>query len=447
MRTTELTINLVLNKQRKNRNGETPIYLRLMFHGERKLIQTGVTIPEGQWDAKSQSIRSTHPNFSELNRKLSDLKRKYTDIRDGFIKRGIDYSVSDVVNGDKVKTGLSDELSDVLESMIKHKGLSHNTAMAYKASVRRLGEAGVFRLSDVSPDKVQGLCKRLKSNELSDSSVNVTMACLGSLWKYGVDLGICEGYLFSRFKSWKKYKINQKHRSLPKEVIDNLLSYFLSQCVSADGFEGVWWYTVDGYNQLMNRNSELFALAACLIGYYCRGLAFCDLVRIKSENISVIDCNGVSYYRISGLHRKKTNVVIPDIYIKVTDDVMPLFHCYIDTMNERDGYFLPVLQNNDMTYRYGRDEKKISEATGTVSVCVNKKLRQVMEKLGYESTGISYYCFRHSVASHYMASNGNPVYLATMMARSVSGIFRYVRSIESAEDLIRESSKIYSSII
>ena len=70
-----------------------------------------------------------------------------------------------------------------------------------------------------------------------------------------------------------------------------------------------------------------------------------------------------------------------------------------------------------------------------------------MEKLGYESTGISYYCFRHSVASHYMASNGNPVYLATMMARSVSGIFRYVRSIESAEDLIRESSKIYSSII
>lgn len=445
MRSSSVLINLVLNRQRKNQNGQMPVYLRLTFKGERKLLHTNVYVPENQWDTKTQTVKPTYKGFSELNQTLYSIKQKYILIRDSFIKRGIPYTVSDLVGGDTVKAGLSDNLLDILESMSMHKGLSHNTVMAYRASVRRLNEAGVYRLSEVSPDSVQGLCKRLKGNDLSDSSVNVTMACLGSLWKYGVDLGLCEGYLFSRFKHWKKYRINQKHRSLPKEVIDNLLSYFLSQCVSADGLEGAWWYTIEGYKQLMNRNSELFALAACLIGYYCRGLAFCDLVRIKSEHISVIDRNGVSYYRISGLHRKKTNVVIPDIYIKVTDDVMPLFHCYIDTMNERDGYFLPVLQNNDMTYKYGRDEKKISEATGTCSVVVNKKLRQVMEKLGYESTGISYYCFRHSVASHYMASNGNPVYLATMMARSVSGIFRYVRSIESAEDLIRESTKIYSS--
>ena len=441
MRTTELTINLVLNKQRKNRNGETPIYLRLMFHGERKLIQTGVAIPEGQWDAKSQSIRSTHPNFSELNRKLSDLKRKYTDIRDGFIRRGIDYSVSDVVNGDRVKSGTSTVLVDVLESMIRHKGLSHNTAMAYRAATRRLGEAGVFKLGDISPDGVQGLCKRLKSNELSDSSVNVTMACLGSLWKYGVDLGICEGYLFSRFKSWKKYKIAENKISLTQTEMDTLLSYFLKHSVQADGIEGVWWYTDEAYMALMNRNSELFALACFLLSYQLQGIAFCDLVRIKSENIKIADVDGVRYYQFTGLKRKKTNRVIKDIFVEITYEVNPLFHIFYETMDKRDGYFLPVLQNNDLKYNYDT-EKKITEATGTYSVVVNKCLREVFKRLDITEDA-TFYSARHSFATNYILEGGNPIYLAELMGRSVNNIFRYVTGLTSYEQNIKERSRVF----
>ena len=441
MRTTELTINLVLNKQRKNRNGETPVYLRLMFHGERKLIQTGVTIPEGQWDAKSQSIRSTHPNFSELNRKLSDLKRKYTDIRDGFIKRGIDYSVSDVVNGDKVKSGTSTVLVDVLESMIRHKGLSHNTAMAYRASVRRLGEAGVFKLGDISPDGVQGLCKRLKSNELSDSSVNVTMACLGSLWRYGVDLGICEGYLFSRFKSWKKYKIAENKISLTQTEMDTLLSYFLKQSVQADGIEGVWWYTDEAYKALMNRNSELFALACFLLSYHLQGLAFADLARIKSENVKIADVDGVRYYQFTGLKRKKTNKEIKDIFVEITDEVNPLFHIFYETMDKREGYFLPILQNNDLRYNYD-SEKKITEATGTCSVVINKNLTEVFKRLNITEDA-TFYSARHSFATNYILEGGNPIYLAELMGRSVNNIFRYVTGLTSYEQNIKERSRVF----
>lgn len=414
-----------------------------MFKGERKNIKTGVYVPENQWDTKRQCVKSTFSGFSELNETLFEIKRKYTAIRDAFIKRGVPYTVADIASGDRARTGMSDGLYDVLESMAAHKGLSHNTAMAYRASVRRLGEAGVSCLSDVSPDSVQGLCKRLKSNGLSDSSVNVTMACLGSLWKYGVDLGLCEGYLFSRFKSWKKYRIKQKHRSIPKETIDSLLSYYLNQTVMADAMEGTWWYTPDGYAALMNRNSKVFAVAACLMGYYCRGLAFCDLVRIRKENVSVETVGKKEYYRISGLQRKKTNAVIQDIYIEISDEIRALFKCYIDTVDLRDGWLLPVLQNNEGSYRYD-NAKKVSEATGSASVIVNKKLREVFDELGYDSDDISYYCFRHSFASHYMANpDSNPVYLATMMGRNVSGIFRYVRSIESAEDMIRETEKIF----
>jgi len=441
MRTNELTINLVLNKQRKNRNGETPIYLRLLYKGSRKLIKTDVSVPEIQWDSKRQCVKSTYPNFSELNQKLNDIRQKYTSIRDGFIRRGINYTVADVVDGDRVKTGISDELSDVLESMIKHKGLSHNTVMAYKASVRRLGEAGVFRLSDVSPDKVQGLCKRLKSNELSDSSVNVTVACLGSLWRYGVDLGICEGYLFSRFKSWKKYKIAENKISLTQTEMDTLLSYYLKQSVQADGIEGVWWYTDEAYRDLMNRNSELFALAAFLLSYHLQGLAFADLARIKSENIKIADVDGLKYYQFTGLKRKKTNKEIKDIFVEITDEVNPLFHIFYETMDKREGYFLPILQNNDLRYHYDT-EKKITEATGTYSVVVNKSLTEVFKRLNITEDA-TFYSARHSFATNYILSGGNPIYLAELMGRSVNGIFRYVTGLTSYEQNIKERSRVF----
>lgn len=441
MRTNELTINLVLNKQRKNRNGETPIYLRLLYKGSRKLIKTDVSVPEIQWDSKRQCVKSTHPNFSELNQKLNDIRQKYTSIRDGFIRRGINYTVADVVDGDRVKTGLSDELSDVLESMIKHKGLSHNTAMAYRASVRRLGEAGVFRLSDVSPDKVQGLCKRLKSNELSDSSVNVTVACLGSLWRYGVDLGICEGYLFSRFKSWKKYKIAENKISLSQTEMDTLLGYFLKQSVQADGIEGVWWYTDEAYKALMNRNSELFALAAFLLSYQLQGIAFCDLVRIKSENIKIADVDGLKYYQFTGLKRKKTNKEIKDIFVEITDEVNPLFHIFYETMDKREGYFLPVLQNNSMDYHYDTG-KKVAEASGSCSVVINKNLTEVFKRLDITEDA-TFYSARHSFATHYIENKGNPVILAELMGRSVNNIFRYVSGLTSAEHNIKERSRVF----
>ncbi len=96
---------------------------------------------------------------------------------------------------------------------------------------------------------------------------------------------------------------------------------------------------------------------------------------------------------------------------------------------------------------YGYSTKKqISEATGSCSVVLNKKLREVLGELGYDTEDVSYYSFRHSFASHYMANpDSNPIYLATMMARSVNGIFRYVRSIESATDMIRERNKVYGT--
>lgn len=442
MKTSQATINLVLNKQRPNKQGLMPVVLRVSWSKKRATKQTGIYVADNQWDAKKQAVKMSVPECGTLNQRLFEIKSEAIKRLNMLVASGRSYTADDIISDRKVTNACS-LLSELLEDMISFKGLSHNTAMAYRASVRRLSEAGIEKLSDISPEGVQGLCKRLKGNGLSDSSVNSTMACLGSIWKFGVDRGYCEGYLFSRFRHWKKYRIGENKVSLSQSDMETLLSYFLNQSVDADGFEGIWWYKKSAYIDLMNRNSELFALCCFLLCYHLQGLAFADLVRIKSENIKIADVDGVRYYQFTGLKRKKTNKVIKDIFVEITDEVNPLFHIFYDTMDKRDGYFLPVLQNNELRYNYGNDAKKIAEATGTCSVNVNKCLRSVFAKLDLDVEGATFYTARHTFATHYMMNGGNPVLLAELMGRSVNGIFRYVTGLTSNEQNIKERNRVF----
>lgn len=442
MKTSQATINLVLNKQRPNKQGLMPIVLRVAWLKKRATKQTGIYVDEKQWDSKSQQVKPTVQDFGTLNQNLFEIKSEAIKRLNALIAAGRPYTVDDVLSTRKI-TDASSTLTELLDDLIVFKGLSHNTAMAYRASVRRLSEAGVNLLSDISPEGVQGLCKRLKGNGLSDSSINSTMACLGSIWKFGVDRGYCEGYIFSRYQYWKKFKISENKVSLTKSEMDTLLSYYLKQSVQADGLEGVWWYTNDAYLALMNRNSELFALCCFLLSYQLQGMAFADLVRIKSENIKIADVDGVRYYQFTGLKRKKTNKVIKDIFVEITDEVNPLFHIFYDTMDKREGYFLPVLQNNELSYHYDT-EKKITEATGGCSVVVNKGLKSVFGKLDFDvDDDVTFYTARHTFATHYILNGGNPVLLAELMGRSVNNIFRYVTGLTSVEHNIRERSRVF----
>lgn len=440
MKTTQATVNLVLNTQRKNKAGLCPVVLRIFWKG-RKDRQTGVYISENQWDSKHQSVKPSHSEAGTLNLRLQELKNGVIQRRNALSAKGLDYSIDDLLSEKPVL--MRDDLAGVLNAMSVEKGLSQNTVSAYGAVLNRLRSVGVEHLHDVDCDSVQGLCKRLKGRGWSDSTINLTVTCLGSLWKFGESKGLCEGYLFEKFSFWKKYRIAEKKRSVSEHDMGLILSDFLNRCVMVDALAGEWRYCAWVEAELLNRNSELFAQCCFLLSYYMQGLAFADLVRLRSEDISVV-CkgDGKEYYRVKGFQRKKTNVAIDEIVVEVTDDVMPLFHCYLETMGERQGYFLPVMQNSKGAYCYDT-EKKVSEAIGSCSAVVNRNLRKMFDRLGLDSEGISFYSARHSFATHYIMHGGNPVYLAEMMGRSVNGIFRYVAGLTSVEKVIEERKKVF----
>ena len=57
MKTSQATINLVLNKQRPNKQGLMPVVLRVAWSKKRATKQTGIYIADNQWDAKNQPTR------------------------------------------------------------------------------------------------------------------------------------------------------------------------------------------------------------------------------------------------------------------------------------------------------------------------------------------------------------------------------------------------------
>ena len=439
MKTTQATVNLVLNEQRKNKDGLCPVVLRLFWKG-RKDRNTGVYIPKSQWLLKEQCVKPTHPQAGTLNMRLAEIKNAVIQRRNLLVAKGLDYTIDDLLSEKEVLSDAS-TFASVLGGMVSDKGLSQNTVMAYRASLRRLSSfyGDGFRLSALTSDNLQGFCKDMARRGMSDSTINVTMACVASVFGYASAKGLDVEHPSAKFKYWKKFKIADEHRSLSKADIERLLGWFLRESVSVDLVKGEWSYLESAARDLSNRNSKLFAVCCGLMCYYLTGIAFCDLVRIKSENISLVEVKGKEYYHINGLKRKKTNAEIKGLIVECTDDTMPLFQYFIWTMEKRENYLLPVLGG----YGY-KGDKQISEAIGSCSTVVNKRLKEVFAELGIKVKGnVSYYLFRHTVAKHLYDSGVSPYDISVLMARSVNGITRYIQTISSEDEIIRERKKLF----
>ena len=92
MKTTQATVNLVLNEQRKNKDGLCPVVLRIFWKG-RKDRQTGIYIPKSQWLLKEQCVKPTHPQAGTLNMRLAEIKNAVIQRRNLLVAKGLDDSV------------------------------------------------------------------------------------------------------------------------------------------------------------------------------------------------------------------------------------------------------------------------------------------------------------------------------------------------------------------
>ena len=74
-----LTFHFNLINSKKRKNGEIPIYLRIMSQRKYRLISTGLTVEEKHWNENSERVRKTHPNSNVYNVELEKFLIKAKD--------------------------------------------------------------------------------------------------------------------------------------------------------------------------------------------------------------------------------------------------------------------------------------------------------------------------------------------------------------------------------
>ena len=83
-----ITIAFWLFKARKNKRGESPIYLRISHHNNRKSISTGYAILPERWDSKGFRIKGTQEDAKAINSYIQQTQSKLISLYNEMLKEG-----------------------------------------------------------------------------------------------------------------------------------------------------------------------------------------------------------------------------------------------------------------------------------------------------------------------------------------------------------------------
>lgn len=416
MRTTTATLGVIL-LDKPTKSGTYPIVIRAFWHG-RAEKRTGISIPRNMWSDHTSSIKPSYPNAAKLN---SVIQRMYTEALNRKIElesKGPLKDVRDIFKEDPIS---DTNYFTLLSGMIKDRSLSLGSEYKYIASYndlcKFLGEK-TFEITILNQDRLMSYAKWMKNKGLMNSTIIERLYNICAVWQYAINNELVDAGLnpFRKFNPRKVYKSDETKRAIEyKEYrgIESILSNYINSNIRDMAPFGKW-------------TTNEYALAVFVMGYLFGGLAFVDMIKLRKSQVITKRIGNGTYYLLNDVVRQKTNRPVPIIFKKDMISA-PLMEYYLSAPGE---WLIP---SNCHTGNPVTDRKHLY----SIEKSVNLHLRK--------ATGldITYYVCRHSYASHYMFSEGsNPVCLATMMGRSVNGIFRYVKTLTSDEEIIKERMRM-----
>lgn len=469
MKTETAIIRLAQIKARHDSRGNCKIVVRVQYKG-RKEFYTTVAVPVQMWDDKTERVKAKYPNATTINAYLEDLKQRVVNAKMEYERTDIPYTAQMLINVLKVscqQTKKFESLSvkSLIAEIVDYKQLKHNTEKNYRLALQKIVEAyqQMYLRKSVDEDAIliteldEHFC-RCFAKSMNDagnkaSTIHLMMSKISALWKFAIERhGLSsDAFPFRAFKYWEEYRASFPKKSIFQNCISVMEGYWQELCLIIDYLDPFnFEYKPTAYERLQRRHTKEFALTAYLLGYHFQGLSFRDLATLRSDQIVLAKTKqGDEYYKITGVKRAKTDEPVP-IVVERNPMTAALIEIYLQTANRRDGFFLPICQNAMGEYNYDT-EKKLSTAMVSVESVLNRKLREVCGDINAKyneeriPSNISYYSSRHSFATHYMQGVGAKAEnLATMMGRSVSGIFNYVRELTEDDDILAERKKIYN---
>lgn len=347
-----MKVKLILWKHNTLKDGTHPIKLKVTTTNEGKTIEkyhlTGCYSKPDHWDEKNRLANSKHPNMQSVNFKLSTL---ILDTQNQAIK-------DDDVNIFKVGGGnIVTYWEKILKEIkVKHSALYYNGMHSVKEKFKAFGENLTFQ--------------RLKSSDIRDfetylinlgngkNTIHHNLKRLKFITGLAVKDGIME-YHKNPFLHIKLESATTKKSRLPYEKIVAIKNLELTEGSQI-------WHI---------RNYWLFS-------FYCAGIRFGDLCRLKKTNIKKVGKQSRLIYTMNKTTKNRNIFLIPE--------AVEILNLYKDNKSE---YLFGIIP------KISEDKFKAQTQISRENASANKYLKK-LDSLIISDIKLTFHSSRHSFADY-----------------------------------------------
>lgn len=453
MKTSTATIRLVQKLNRKNKNGEYPIYLVVCFHGRLEKA-CGISCLEKYWDKRNECVRKSCPNAAVLNKMLFDIKQKVISRKNEYELNNRVYTPSMLLSDNNSDTSISlnsNVYKDIMEYMIVEKRMGKSTTLSHRYAYSKLVE--FFGRDNFLIDEINlGLIKDFADwLNVGDCTKHWLLLRVGAIWNYAVLKRLVDYYAnpFREF-NLSKYKIGQRDYFIDAINIKKLMDYFLDLVIERNGSR--WSYREGALERLHSRTSYEFGIMWFLLCYKLNGSAPVEIGLLRCENCERIMINGEDYWKVE-FKRQKTKSVVNVRWKRDIFSIIALEHFMGMSKN---GMVYPICSDAILstsnidrmiksTQRYAT--KAIEAVRRAFKVINEETIRSNVEKGLNEPLvdvdKVVMYTARHSLANHLLNDpNVSVRELASILSRSPNTISQYIHELSKDVEIASVASSM-----
>lgn len=401
------TVQTILRTQKTNKQGEHPIYLRILKDRKARFISTGFYATPAQWDNKLNQPKRKHPFYHEILLTIEAKKKECLHLLMQADSEDTDLSSEQLkVHLQKkkpVKMMVLEYFNQVFQQLKENQKLG--TAEVFKNTrnvLTSFRKGADFSFSDITPaflGKFEDYCIN-RGNKLTTRSVYmrtfqrlVNMAKAEDMVKK--DFDPFNAYGLTKFRNPKTRK-----RAVPKEDIHRIREYA----------------TEPGTQLFHSQQYFMFS-------YYNRGINFNDMARLKWSDVQY---GRLHYTRTKSKQQYSIGLLEP------AQEILAYYkeHYYAG----QDSYIFPILNPNFPT------EVSIRNRIKKVLRLVNKDMKSIAEAIGMEELNITSYVARHSYATA-LKKSGQPIGVISQALGHTSEKTTQIYLDSFDNDILDEASK------
>lgn len=366
----EVLTKVTLRNDRVDANGEREIRIRLTLYKEQKYLAIGYKSSNEHWDFENNAPAISHPQYKKISREIED-KIEDIEFEVKLLKKsGHEFiSLADLIarvkksNKPVVAAKLYAFTQSIIDDLNSQDKIGYANTFEYLMEYvlkHAFGEKDKAFVSFTKAD-FEALENYLIGQQLKETSMSAYLRTFYRIWNLAIAAGMCSKEHHPkkhiRFKPYKKYKTSKR-------------------AISAADMKLIENYEAE-YGSRIFRSKQMF-----LFSYYCRGINYNDIVKLKESNI-----NG----EILRYTRSKNKRLYDFKLHSKAKAILDIFRNY--PIQSDGGYIFPVLKAEHNT------AAKIDARIDSGLKDLNEDLKTIKEAKGIDRTVTSYVA-RHSFATN-----------------------------------------------